>query len=213
RGSATNSPLTLTVANCYMFFFEQDIIKQINNGDRLYFRYIDDIFITINWPTQHLLKEIYRWNKFDSSIKLEAQVGYSTNFLDLYIENKNDELFTEVYHKLSYESYYLPFNSVYSTHIKKNILFGMLIRTIKYCSIFEAYFNELEKLRMIFLLNKYPGEFIEKQFSYVFQKYNINQPLSTRNYNTLREKMIYVDMKEKFQLIMVKQCSFILRIV
>ncbi|CAF5114095.1 unnamed protein product [Rotaria sp. Silwood1] len=37
RGGAMGSPLTLTVANCYMFFYEQQIIKQINNSGELYF--------------------------------------------------------------------------------------------------------------------------------------------------------------------------------
>ena len=45
RGGAMGSPLTLTIANCYMFFYEQQIVKQIHNGFGLYFRYIDDMFI------------------------------------------------------------------------------------------------------------------------------------------------------------------------
>ncbi|CAF4766812.1 unnamed protein product, partial [Rotaria sp. Silwood2] len=47
RGEAMGSPLTLTMANCYMFFFERAIVKQIHNGGGLYFRYIDDLFIVI----------------------------------------------------------------------------------------------------------------------------------------------------------------------
>ncbi|CAF1423707.1 unnamed protein product [Rotaria sordida] len=50
RGGAMGSPLTLTIANCYMFFYERDIVKQIEDSGGLYLRYIDDIFITINWP-------------------------------------------------------------------------------------------------------------------------------------------------------------------
>ncbi|CAF3778152.1 unnamed protein product [Rotaria sp. Silwood1] len=192
--------LTLTIANCYIFFFERDIVKQINNSGGLYVRYIDDIFITINWPTQHLFKQIDRWNKFDLNIKLKAEVSHSKNFLDLYIENINGELFTKVYHKPSYEPYYLPFNSVHAMHMKKNIQFAMLIRTIKYCSIFEVYLCEREKLRMALLLNKYPGEFIEKQFSRVFQKHNLIQPILTNNHKTLRKKIIYIDNKEKISI-------------
>ncbi|CAF1530208.1 unnamed protein product, partial [Rotaria sordida] len=70
RRGAMGSPLTLTIANCYMFFYEQQIIRQINNSGGLYFRYIDDIFIVINWPIRHLMKQIDRWNKFDENIKL-----------------------------------------------------------------------------------------------------------------------------------------------
>ena len=60
RGGAMGSPLTLTVADCYMFFYEQQIVKQIKNSFGLYFRYIDDVFIAINWPSRHLLKQINR---------------------------------------------------------------------------------------------------------------------------------------------------------
>ncbi|CAF2258392.1 unnamed protein product [Rotaria magnacalcarata] len=177
-----------------MFFFQRNIVKQISNSNGLYIRYIDDIFITINWPTQHLSKQIDRWNKFDViNIKLKGQVGYTTNFLDLKIENKSGVLFTEVYHKPSYELYYLPFNSIHPIHMKKNIPFEMLIRAIKYCSAFEAHLYEREKLRMALLLNKYPGEFLEKQFNRIFQKYEMNQPISNKNYmpttqNNLAEK-------------------------
>ena len=38
RGGAMGSPLTLTVANCYMLFYEQQIVKQIHNSFGLYFR-------------------------------------------------------------------------------------------------------------------------------------------------------------------------------
>ncbi|CAF2088413.1 unnamed protein product [Rotaria magnacalcarata] len=173
------------------------IVTQISNSNGLYIRYIDDIIITINWPTQHLSKQIDQWNKFDANIKLKTQIGYTTNFLDLKIENKNGVLFTEVYHKPSYESYYFPFNSIHPIHMKKHIPFEMLIRAIKYCSTFEAYLYEREKLRMALLLNKYPGEFLEKQFNHVFQKYDINQSISNKNYSALREKIVYADKKAK----------------
>ena len=197
RGGAMGSPLTLTIANCYMFFFERNIVKQVRNSDGLYLRYIDDIFIIINWPTRHLFKQIDQWNKIDSNIKLNVQVGQSITFLDLHIENTNGQLCTKVYHKPSYEPYYLPFNSIHPIHIKKNIPFVMLFRAIKYCSTFEAYLNEREQSRIALLLNKYPGNFIDKQFSRVLQKYDINQSLANSNYNALREKIIHAPIQEK----------------
>jgi hypothetical protein len=41
---------------------------------------------------------------------------------------------------------------------KKNIHFSMLLRAIRCCSTFKAYLYEREKLRMVLLLNKYPGK-------------------------------------------------------
>ncbi|CAF1547404.1 unnamed protein product, partial [Rotaria sp. Silwood1] len=104
-GGATGSALTLTAAYCYMFFFEQKIITQIKNSGGLYFRYIDDLFITINWPARHLLQQIERWNKLDENNKLNANIGSNINFLDLYIENQDEILFTKVYQKPSYEPF------------------------------------------------------------------------------------------------------------
>jgi hypothetical protein len=208
RGGAMGSPLTLTMANCYMFFFERQIVKQINNSGGLYFRYIDDIFITINWPTRHLLQQIEKWNKFDPNIILSANIGSITNFLDLSMENKDGQLITTVYQKPSYEPYYLPFNSIHPLHMKKNIPFAMLLRAIRYCSTFELYIREREKLRMALLLNKYPNPLIDGQFNHVLVKFNIHESFTYYNYEQLRQQIINSPIKEK-QLINYEKILFI----
>jgi hypothetical protein len=197
RGGAMGSPLTLTIANCYMFFFERDIVKQVNNSNGLYLRYIDDIFLIINWPARHLLKQVDRWNKFDINIHLSANISLSADFLDLHMDNQEGELVTSVYHKPSHEPYYLPFNSIHPLHMKKNIPFAMLLRGIRYCSTFRSYIHERESLRMALLLNKYPSQFIDQQFSRVLQKFNINQPLDFNNYEAFRHKVINAPIQEK----------------
>ncbi len=198
RGGAMGSPLTLTLANCYMFFFEREIVKQVKNSGGIYLRYIDDIFIVVNWPDRHLLKQIEKWNKIDLNIKLNAQNGFSNNFLDLFMENINGHLFTKVYHKPSHEPYYLPFNSIHPMHIKQNIPFTMMLRAIRYCSTFNAFINERELLRIALLLNKYPGHFIDVQFNKVWTNFNINQTINTYNYDRIREIIIqYPDKKGK----------------
>ena len=190
RGGAMGSPLTLTIANCYMFFFEQDIIRQIHNSFGLYFRYIDDLFIIINWPQRHLLQQIDRWNKFDENIILKSNISNQINFLDLKIENQAGNLLTSVYHKPSYESYYLPFNSIHPLHMKQNIPFAMLLRAIRYSSTFQSYLDERGKLKCDLLVNKYPIKFIDQQFLRLLHKFNINEPLTIGNYDTLRQQVI-----------------------
>jgi len=190
RGGAMGSPLTLTIANCYMFFFEQNIRRQITNGYGLYLRYIDDIFITIIWPRRHFLQQLDQWNNFDQNIKLSAKISLEADFLDLHMENRDGELFTSVYHKPSYEPYYLPLNSIHPLHMKKNIPFAMLLRALRYCSSFETYLNERAELRMALLLNKYPGKFIDQQFNRVFLKLGINEPLDINNYKLYHQKVL-----------------------
>jgi hypothetical protein len=197
RGGAMGYPLTLTIANCYMFFFEQDIIRQITNSNGLYLRYIDDIFIIINRPTRHFLKQVDRWTKFDSNIRLSANINSNADFLDLHMENQDGKLVTSVYHKPSYEPYYLPFKSTHHMHMKKNIPFTMLLRAIRYCSTLEAYLDKRSRLRMALLLNKYPCKFIDQQFGRLLSKFNINKLLTKDNYNTLRQKVINTPFPEK----------------
>ena len=113
------------------------------------------------------------------------------------MENQDGQLFTTVYHKPSYEPYYLPFNSIHPLNMKKNIPFAMLLRAIRYCSTFQAYLDERGKLRMSLLLNKYSGKFINEQFNRVLQKFHINEPFGMHNYNTLRQKTIDIPYQEK----------------
>ncbi|CAF2033850.1 unnamed protein product [Rotaria magnacalcarata] len=197
RGGAMGSPLTLTMANCYMFFYERGIVKKIHNSGGLYFRYIDDLFIAINWPARHLLKQTERWNHVDENIKLSENVGPTADFLDLHIENQDGPLFTTLYQKPSYEPYYLPFNSIHPLHMKKNIIFTMLLRAIRYCSTFSSYRDERETLRMALLINRYPNKFIDEQFNHVLLKLNIDQPLAFKNYKNYRQKIIDFPVKEK----------------
>ena len=197
KGGAMGSPLTLTMANCYMFFFERSIARQVKNSSGLYLRYIDDLFITINWPERHLKKQIERWNQFDENIKLNSHISRSTNFLDLSIENQNGSLISKVYHKPSYEPYYLPFTSIHPMHMKKNIPFGMLLRAIRYCSSFNIFISERESLRMALLLNKYPDTLIQKQFELVFRKLNITVPVSPPNYETIRSIVVTAPHQER----------------
>ncbi|CAM4830771.1 unnamed protein product [Rotaria magnacalcarata] len=197
RGGAMGSLFTLTISNCYMYFFERQIVNQIRNSGGLYFRYIDDIFITINWPGRHLLKQIERWNHFDENIKLSANIGPTVNFLDLQIENKDGQLLTAVYQKPSYEPYYLPFNSIHPLHTKKNIPFAMILRAIRYCSTLQSFLNEREKLRIGLLLNKYQNKIIDEQFNNVLLKFNVNEPLTVNNYVRYRQIVINSPIKEK----------------
>ena len=113
------------------------------------------------------------------------------------MENRDGELFTTVYHKPSYEPYYLPFNRIYPLHIKKNIPFVMLLRAIRYCSSFQAYLDERAKLRMTLLLNKYPGESISQQLNRVLSKFNIKQTLTSGNYDIIRQTIINSPTQEK----------------
>ncbi|CAF1544999.1 unnamed protein product [Didymodactylos carnosus] len=111
-----------------------------NNG--LHRQYIDDTIIVINWTKEQSLEEIKEWNRIDPNIQLTATIGSTANFLDLHMENKNGQIEYNVFHKPSYEPYYLPFSSVQPLHMKRNIPFATLIRAFRYFSDFQIFMND-----------------------------------------------------------------------
>ena len=70
-----------------------------------------------------------------------------------------------MFHKLSYEPYFLPFTSKDARHIKRNILVISLIRAVKYCSNYDAFEQEETHIYASLLLNEYPLHFISKHLN------------------------------------------------
>ncbi|CAF1449750.1 unnamed protein product [Adineta ricciae] len=68
KGGAMGSPLTLTIANTYMYFVERPIAKWAKRTFSLYYRYIDDLFIMSNVHEDILEGLVRFWNRIDSSI-------------------------------------------------------------------------------------------------------------------------------------------------
>jgi hypothetical protein len=50
------SPLTLSIANFDMYFFEQSITKQVKTSQGLYLRYIVVASTIIDWSRQNLIE-------------------------------------------------------------------------------------------------------------------------------------------------------------
>jgi hypothetical protein len=186
RGGAMGSPLTLTIANTYMYFVERPISKWAQRTCSIYFRYIDDLFIMSNVHAETLKGLVRFWNRLDSNIKFSESVGQTAEYLDVKLENRGGELVSKVFHKPSYEPYFLPFTSVHALHIKKNIPYVALVRAIRYSSSYEAFKREETHICMSLLLNKYPMNFILKQFERVFQTFQCTAA-TQKNYPEIRK--------------------------
>jgi len=106
RGGAMGSPLTLTIANAYMYFVERPIAKWAHRTCSLYYRYIDDLFIMSNVHVDILKGLVNFWNRLDSNIELSESIEQTAEYLDVKLENRGGELVSEVFHKPSHEPYF-----------------------------------------------------------------------------------------------------------
>lgn len=189
RGGAMGSPLTLTVSNAYMFFFQTPITKWVNHREGIFCRYIDDIFVTANAPKDLLEGLVRHWNRIDKNIKLSAEISQSVNFLDLSVENLDGYLKTSVFHKPSHEPYFLPFDSAHAMFIKRNIPYGAIIRAMRYSSDIISFNKEETYITMALLLNGYPLNIIQRQFQKAFTDMNCTWP-DEYSYQTIRKTFL-----------------------
>ena len=190
RGGAMGSPLTLTIANTYMYFVEQPIAKWATRTCSVYYRYIDDLFVMSNVHADILKGLVHFWNKLDNNIEFSGSIRQTAEYLDVRLENKGGKLMSEVFHKPAHEPYFLPFTSIHARHIKQNIPFVALVRAIRYCSSYEAFKREEANICMSLLLNKYPIDFILKQLERVPRTFQCTKP---RQENYLDIRKIFLD--------------------
>ncbi|CAF1285193.1 unnamed protein product [Rotaria sp. Silwood1] len=196
-GGAMGSPFTLTLANIFMWKWERQTILPKLPSHELYGRYIDDVFFTCNQSEDKVKQLLEAANKFHPNIKLDYKITKSVPFLDVYVENKNGILASSIYHKPSAEPTVVSFLSDHPRHVFRNVIQTALTRAVRYSSTFEIFNNERRAIRLMFLYNKYPSNYINQEFEKFFADYMLSTsspilPMITNEneFLALREKLL-----------------------
>ena len=91
-------------------------------------------------------------NDSHPDIKLTYEVSNCTSFLDLQIQNIEDQLQTSLHHKDSAEPYILPFISDHPRHIVyENIIQTQLLGAARYCSTLQKFNREQRYIKLMLL--------------------------------------------------------------
>ncbi|CAF4098144.1 unnamed protein product, partial [Rotaria sordida] len=170
-GGAMGSALTLTLANIFMWKWERQTILPKLSSHELYGRYIDDVFFTSNQCEEKVKELLETANNFHPNIKLEYKIGKSVPFLDVLIQNNNGIFASSLYHKPSAEPTVLSFLSDHPRHVFRNVIQTALTRAVRYSSTFEIFDNERRAIRLMFLYNRYPSNYINQEFEKFFADY------------------------------------------
>ncbi|CAF4185657.1 unnamed protein product, partial [Rotaria sp. Silwood2] len=193
RGGAMGSPFTMTLANIYMYEWEQSLIQHQQERNELYGRYIDDIFMTSNEPVETIAALLDRENEKDPNIRISYNIHDSVEFLDVFIENIQGQLKTSVFRKPAAEPYILPYTSDHPRHIHSNTIQTALLRGVRLCSDIETFDQERLNIEIALLLNGYPPKFISHHFKQFFKNYNassIYQDLHAETYQQLHLQLL-----------------------
>ena len=71
----------------------------------------------------------------------------------MFIQNKNGELATSVYHKEAAEPYIVPLKSDHPRHIFANIIDTALLRAIRYSSTLSIFNEDRCSIKLMLLYN------------------------------------------------------------
>ncbi|CAF4187077.1 unnamed protein product, partial [Adineta steineri] len=172
KGGAMGSAFTLTLANIFMWHWEQTLVEHQRNSTELYGRYIDDIFFTSNDSMNHINQLLKEANDRHTNIKLTSVIQNPNSFLDVNINNVGHDLITSVYHKQSSEPYVVPYKSDHPRNVFVNIIECTLLRAIRYSSTLQEFNHERRAIKLMLLYNGYPTKYIYSQFHEFFTKYS-----------------------------------------
>src|SRR5678816_4389840 len=163
-GVAMGSPLDPTFADFYMAELENGILRENNTFNPVFYvRYVDDT-LTIFRNHTDIHQFINRLQSL-SCLKFTSETSLNNiiNFLDIKIKINDDGTFsTGIHVKPTDNGLYLNYSS-YSPEVYKNSIVKTLIyRAYKYCSDWESFDVEVQRIKQNLINCNHPLNLTEK---------------------------------------------------
>ena len=184
-GVSMGSPLGPLFANIFMADFEEKHMEKLEQlGVNMWFRFVDDVFSTLNNPNN--VKDILEFlNSCHPNIKftIEKEEKNSLPFLDTRVIRNVDKYVTTIYHKKTFTGVYLNWKSLTARKYKIGFINCLLNRIWKICTTQEHRDEEVAKLRVILKKNDYPDDVIETTINKYIARISLpSQPKPTKEY-------------------------------
>ena len=151
HGCAMGKKYSPGLANLYLESLDNFILKQ---GPKIYFRYLDDIFLIWNNENPTEFNNFQRdINNIIPDIKVDLQQNKaSINFLDVTIyKDSNNSLQTKVFFKNTDNRLLLHKSSCHPPHTFRGIIKSQFIRYKRLCSTQEDFLSACNDLRKLHL--------------------------------------------------------------
>ncbi|CAH8643572.1 unnamed protein product [Schistosoma mattheei] len=162
-GVAMGSPLGPILADIFMGYLENMVLKQTISETTEYSRYVDDTFIVCN-NKQHAIHMLKHFNNAHPNIQftMEHEQNDMFHFLDVAIKRRRDgTVQRSIYRKSTWNGIYLNFNSFCPLSYKKALVKTLFYRAEKICTT-DKLEEELMKVEKCLRDNFYPQKFIDK---------------------------------------------------
>ena len=147
RGTAIGTKMAPPYAILFLAQLEEEFLKNCRFKPKVWFRYIDDIFMVWTHGEEKLKEFLENLNNFHKTIKFTAEFSKEEiNFLDVKVSLKNGVFSTDLYVKPTDTHQFLHPSSCHPFHCKKAIPFSQALRLNRICSEDEDFENRCEDL-------------------------------------------------------------------
>lgn len=195
-GVSMGSPLGPLFANVFMSYLEKKYMRRLQElGVLKWYRYVDDVFAVLNNNTNG--PDILRFlNGLHPNIKftVEHEENKRIAFLDTTVVRKTSGYHTTLYRKKTFTGVYLNWTSLTSRKYKLSLIYCLLDRIWKICSLEDDRKLEIRKLKEILKRNEYPEEIIEHEIN----KFLKNRSEPTNEHDNVENTMTTVQRAKKY---------------
>ena len=165
-GVAMGSPLGPLLSDIFMSSLERSSLRDTINSMCFYRRYVDDIFVILDYQTDaHSLLNSFNCAHPSIQFTVECENSNSFNFLDVLLSRRADgSLKRSVYRKPTWTGQYTHFRSFVPLRQKRNLIHTLSHRARVICST-DTLEDELLHITNVLRENGYPERFIARNMA------------------------------------------------
>ena len=149
--------LAPSFANLYMYHFVDLYVYPYHLQPKVWYRYIDDIFMIWEHGKSELDSFIKHRNDCNKNITFSSEISENQlNFLDVTVKSINNRIVTDLYTKPTDRNTYLPYDSAHPKHCMKGLPYGQFLRIRRICSRDSDFEHHAAKKAAQLVLRGYP---------------------------------------------------------
>ena len=180
NGVSMGSALGPTFANFYMCHLENSVFHSNPQlKPHIYCRYVDDIFLVLN----NFQELIQLKTAFETCSILqftyETEVNKQMPFLDTLVHRKVNNVDTSTYTKATNSGDCMNFSSHCPNRYKIGVIKNFLHRSYQVSSTWQAFTDDLNRIRQLLVNNNFPNSIIEKTIAKFINSKLANNTMAT----------------------------------
>jgi len=162
-GTAMGTKVAPSFAILFMADFEDKNVYTYHTQPKVWFRYIDDIFLIWEHSSEELHNFVEHLNTCHPTIKFTSETSTEkVNFLDTTVHlTPEGTLYTTLYSKPTDSHNYLRFDSAHPSHCKTSLPNSQFLRLRRICTRVEDYDTNAAMLASHFIRRGYPQDLVE----------------------------------------------------